>query len=436
MVTVLSSLLPVGLANAENPVQIASLEQAWQIALQSNLSLKMQELLLKEVHEEMTIQEMKYLPTISATGGYSYTSEIATLEVPIALPNLSPISIEAGTHNHYDIAASIQQPLFTGFRTYNLAKSAGNQYRAQTMQKTAAQNQILLNVGEFYYEIQLNKLQQNVLGQAIERAGHHLENMRSFFVAQQATSLDTLEVSNRKLELLIQLEQLRRVYGILASSLAHLLDLESAPELLELQVGVPDMTLDELAQYQDEAIRNRPELRQAGFLRQAQSSRLNALRSVFFPQIYAGAAYHYARPGVDFFRDEWMSYYTVELMASWELWNWTQDEREVEKAQLELKGFDLQSRQIEQDIRQQVSEAFQRLQGVRDQVGLQEQLVKQEQEHYRITLARFEQARATSLDLSNAEKTLTSAELTLRQNLVEWLECKLQLQFALGSFEK
>jgi outer membrane protein TolC len=69
---------------------------------------------------------------------------------------------------------------------------------------------------------------------------------------------------------------------------------------------------------------------------------------------------------------------------------------------------------------------------VRQQIELQRRLVSQEQERYRITRENYEQANATSLDLSIAENTLTSAELTLEQNHMEWFRRKLELQFATG----
>ena len=409
-----------------------TLEDAWRIALSNNLSLQQQEMLLRQAREELAIQKAGYLPALSTLATYGYTSEIARFEVPITFPGIPPIEIKAGTKDRYDVAAQIDQPLFTGFRTRNLIRSASEQLHAQSAQKEVTSNQILLQVGLLYYQIQLDYLQQKVLEQAVQRADHHLEKVRSFYGAEQATAFDTLEVANRKLLLQSQLEKLRDLHSILISKLVHLLNLEYTPEIPEMPVEDADLTLLDLSEYQSVATSNRPELRQIAFTQRGQSFRVKALESAYFPQLYAGASYHRAKPGVNFFKDEWMNYYTVGLSLRWSLWNWKQDQRQVEKARLDYERLDLQSRQLMLDVRQQVTETFQQLQAIRRQIELQRQLVIQERERYRITKENYEQAYATSLDLSTAENTLTSAELTLKQNHVEWLQYRLQLQFATG----
>ena len=416
--------------------QTLTLEDAWRIALSNNLSLQQQEKLLSQAREELAIQKAGYLPTLSTLATYGYTSEIAKFQVPIAFPGIPPIDIEAGTKDRYDLAAQIDQPLFTGFRTRNLVKSASEQFRAQSAQKDVTSNQILLQVGLLYYQIQLDYLQQKVLEQAIQRADRHLEKVRSFYWAEQRTAFDTLEVANRKLQLQSQLEKLRDLHPVLVSRLAHLLSLDYAPEVPELSVENADLTLGDLNEYQNVAISNRPELRQIGFAQRGQSFRVKALKSAYFPQLYASASYHHAKPGVNFFKDEWMDYYTLGLSLRWQLWNWKQDQRQVQKARLDYERLDLQSQQLLLDVRQQVTEAFQQLQTVRQQIELQRQLVTQERERYRITKENYEQAHATSLDLSMAENTLTSAELTLKQNYIEWLQNRLQLQSATGRIGK
>jgi len=413
-----------------------TLEDAWRMALTSNLTLQQQETLLRQAREELAIQRAEYLPSLSALGSYGYTSQVPIVKLPIALPGMPRIEIQAGTKSRYDLSAQIDQPLFTGFRTRNLVASASEQLRAQSAQKEATSNQILLQVGLMYYQIQLDYLQQQVLEQAIERADHHLERVRSFFRAEQATAFDTLEVADGKLQLQSQLQKLRDLHPVLVSRLVQILNLDYTPQIPEISLEGADLTLGDLDEYQSAAVSERPELRQIGFVKRGQSFRVKALKSAYIPQLYASASYHHAKPGVNFFEDVWSDYYAVGVNLRWQLWNWKQDQREVKKARLDYDRLDLQSRQLLLDVRQQVTEAFQHLQATRRQIELQRRLVTQERERYRITRDNYEEANATSLDLSTAENTLTSAELTLKQNYVEWLQYRLQLEFAAGTIGK
>ena len=160
--------------------------------------------------------------------------------------------------------------------------------------------------------------------------------------------------------------------------------------------------------------------------------RTAALATLRRPQVWASAAYHYGRPGVDFFKDQWMGYYTVGLNARWQLWDWGQVQRQVEKARLEGRRLELQDQQLRLEIRQQVAEACAQLHSAAEQIRLQRQLVAQEQERERRGSQSYAQGQATSLDLSAAENALVAAELALEQSRLQWRQSELQLRFATG----
>jgi len=413
-----------------------SLEEAWRIALEKNLTLGQQAFLLEQSREELKIQRAGYLPAFSVLGSYGYTSEVPELKLESPIPGLALPQIQAGTRDRYDAAASVDLPLFTGFRIGNQVRAAEMQFQAQTARKETLKSQILLLVGQLYFQIQENELQQKVLEQAVERAGHHLDRARSFYLAKQATAFDTLEVGNRRLQLESQLEKLVNLHEVLASKLAHAINVTFVPQVAPVAVETVNLSLGELDGYMSQALRERAELKETSSLEKGQLFRMRAVRAAQFPQLYANASYHYGRPGVNFFEDEWMEYYTVGLNLRWQVWNWLQDQRQVKKARLDHERLGLQMEQLELDVRQQVTEAYQQLKTVRQQIELQRRLVSQERERYRITRENYEQANATSLDLSMAENTLASAELTLKQNYMEWFRHKLELQFATGRIGK
>ena len=434
LMAVTHAFLPATAAAQAPPAAtgVLSLADAWRIALEKNLTLGQQELLLAQSQEELKIQRAAYLPALSLLGSYGYTSEVAELQLQLPIPGVTLPRIQAGTYDRYDAAASIDFPLFTGFRIRNQVRAAEMQVQAQAARQEAARSQILLLVGALYFQTQENELQQQVLEQAAERAGRHLDRARSFFLAKQATAFDTLEVANRKLELENQLDRLKSLHEVLTSKLAHAINVASAPRVAPVAVEAVNLSMGELDEYVAQALAERAELKETSSLEKGQLFRTRAVRAAQFPQLYANASYHYARPGVNYFEDEWMDYYTVGLNLRWQVWNWLQDQRQVKKARLDRERLGLQLEQLELDVRQQVTEAYQQLRTARRQIELQRRLVSQEQERYRITRENYEQANATSLDLSIAENTLTSAELTLKQNYMEWFRHKLELQFATG----
>jgi OMF family outer membrane factor len=407
---------------------VLSLEQAWQLALRNSLPLQQQAVLVRQAQEEVAIQQAEYRPTLATVATYGFTSETARLALGPA-----PAAIKVGTRNRYDVAAVAQQPLYTGHRTRNLVGAAQQQEQALATQQQALGNQLLLQVGQVFYQAQLNQVQQHILQQGIERAAYHLQRVRSLHQAGQATAFDTLEVANHQLQMKNQLAQLQRLHGILLSRLAYLAGMEVTPQVPDLALEQADLRSGELPAWQERAPASRPELRQFASLRQAQEHRVRALESAYAPQLALSAGYHLARPGVDQFHDRWMDYGTVGLDARWQWWDAGQDRRQAAKARLESMRLDLQEQQLRKDVRQQVDEAYQQVQTAREQFELQRHLVAQEQERYRLIRQSYGQGYATSLDLSTAAKDLTAAELVLQQNYGEWLQARLQLHFAAGA---
>ena len=409
-----------------------TLKQAWEITRQNNYTLQQQEIMISKIAEEVFIQKAGYLPTFNASASYNYISELARLDIPITIPGLNIPAIEAGVNNQYDLAFMVLQPIFLGFRTKNLVKSANQQLQAQTVQKAVVQNGLLLQVGLLYYNIQLNLMQQDVLNERIKRADTQLQRMHNLFEAAQITAFDTLEVANRKLQLNNHLFKLHNLNQILVSKLGHILNKENLPEIKRLTPGSVELTLKELTDYQRQAIQQRPELQQIFSLQQAQSFGMKALKSPYYPQIYSSFSYHYARPGVNFFEDEWMDYYTAGVKLQWNLWNWKKDQRKVRQMSYENKRLELQNQQLIQNILQQVKEAYQHLKTTFQQIQLQEQLLHQEKERYRIFEEKYQQGQLSALDVSMADHALTQTHLEQKKNYINWYQYRLQLDFATG----
>ena len=413
--------------------QELTLSESWQIALQNNLTLQQQQKVIEQAAKEWQIQKSQLLPTLTASGSYKYVSELARLQLPFPVPGVK--EIEAGVRNQYDLSLVFQQPLFTGFRTINMIKSARQQYLAQQLQETVVRNRLLFQIGQLFYSIQLNLLQQKVLMESISRTDNHLQQVRNFYLTGQAPAFDTLQVFNRKLQQENQLQQVKNTFTILTSQFRHLLNTEQPVKAAPLSIETVNPTLAPLDEYLNRAQQYRPELQQFRAVQEGQRFRKNALRSAYYPQVVAMASYHYARPGVDFFRGEWMDYYTVGVGVKWNLWNWKRDQRKVEQVQVELQRLDLQHRQILQDIRQQVIEAYQYLKNTAQQIQLQQRLVAQERERYRIVQEQYAQGQASNLDLDNAETALTEAELGLQEASIQWYRYSLQLDFATGEID-
>lgn len=418
---------------AQESANPSSLEDIWRSVLSNNLSYRETSLILRRAEKEIKIQSARLLPILSSTASYNYVSELPKLEVPFTIPGAGDIAIDAGVNSRYEVGISLNQPVFTGFRTRNLVKSAESALTASEDQRRILRNQLLLQSGLLFYNLKLSRLNESVLDESIQRARLQLDLVRNLLNAAQATEFDTLEVANTILRLQYQQENIRNGYEILLSQLRLLMNKNENPDIgASPQSGI-DISLDVIDEYQTRAIQSRPELRRLAAIRRAQQFKGDAARSSYYPQVFANVGYHYGRPGVNFFKDEWMSYYTAGVTASWQLWDWRQTRNTVQQAQIEVERTRLEEIQVAAEIRQQVEEAYLKTTLSGKQVVLQEKIVGQERQRYQITQDKFREGVATALDVSIAGSSLTEAELLLQQNIMAWDQHYLTLEFAAGT---
>jgi outer membrane protein TolC len=138
----------------------------------------------------------------------------------------------------------------------------------------------------------------------------------------------------------------------------------------------------------------------------------------------------------DLFIDEWTNFYSVMINFQWELWNWNRDSKKVQQAKLDIQNLELQELQLIQDIKHQINVAFQNLQSAQKKIKLQQKLVSQEKERYRITEERYNQGLVTFLDLDSSELAYTEAEIELHKDYITWYKNRLQLNFATGKISQ
>ncbi len=404
-----------------------TLEQAWAIALMNNYTIQQQENLIEKAREEISIQKTDYYPSLSTSG---LLARANFDKFPMKFPN------ESGKVGIDLISLSINQSIFTGLRTKNLVASAHEKLAAQEIKKSMIYNMVLIEVGNLYYDIQNNSLQQNALESSINRINNQQKRIYNLYLSELAIPFDTLEVSNKKLQIENQLAILQDAEKILWSNLRYLLNEEDLPPLATLSPELIQFTLQEQTAYIQLATQTRSELKNLSAQKKAQIIYSDVLKARYYPQFSASFGFNFLKMTGDLFIDEWTNFYSVMINFQWELWNWNRDSKKVQQARLDIQNLELQELQIIQDIKHQIKVAYQNLQSAQKNIKLQQKLVSQEKERYRITEERYNQGLATFLDLDSSELAYTEAETELHKYYITWYKNRLQLDFATGKISQ
>jgi outer membrane protein len=424
--------LTVGVSGQLKIIKQLSLEEALEINKKNNLTLLQQNVSLLQLVREYEIQKSENFPSFSLNGGFIYVSDLARLELPFSLPGLNVPTIEAGVKKQYDVNAAVRQSVFTGFRTRNLIKSAFENIQESKYQQLVLTNTLQLQIYQMYYTSCLFQLKLKVLDKSSSRIKHHLLSVKHFFDAGQVTRYDTMKVANQLLEIVTEKAKTEHVLKIALSQLALFLNVSEIENIEEIETENVVCIVPPIEDLLRKAYQNRPEFAALQHKKQSINYQKSALEGGLFPQIFAQASYHYSRPGVNFFKDEWMDYYRIDVGFQWEIWHHGQTRNKIEKVKHSLELLELSEQELTEKIRHEINQIFQTLISEKEQILLATRLVKQEQERYRIVNEKFEQNLATTIDLTDAETDLTSAELQLKQAYINWLIYKARMDHATG----
>jgi len=410
--------------------ELLKLTEAIEMAKQNNLTLKQQAERVNIVMRELNVQKAGLFPQISANGTYNYTSEIPEIQIP-----QTPITIEAGVRNLYDLNIKFQQSLFTGFRRLNLVNAANEDLNSTISRSRTFQNEILFQVYNIFYTAQLNQVQRRVLQASLNRAEKDLTTTRHFYMAGQVSAFDTLRVANQNLNIKTEINKLTHQYEVILNQLAFILNIPENRDIDQYSETTIDFQLESLETYLNIALSNRPEVNEIHHQIQSKNYQKKIVKSSFYPQVYGQAVFHYGKPGANFFENEWMDYLTVGISFQWELWNMSRRRQQLKQANYTLNILTHEQKKTIESIKKEVKEGYQNLLSDRDQIELTQQLFRQERERYRIINNQYNQGLASSLDLTEAESALTTAELRLQQNKISWYINRAYLKLVTGQID-
>ena len=407
------------------------LERAWEIGLENNPMVRQREMLGRIAETERKIRFGEFLPKVTVNGLYYYVSEqpeIGFDNLPLGL-TMDPIKV--GSKDNWDFSAKLTQPVFTGFRLMKDLERAKADHRIAGQAVHLAENALRLQIAAYYYQCEALQHQIAIIDDGIRRANLQKDRILNLLDAGQVTTLDTLEVANRVLELRTMRKSAEHQYRIAMAQLAEVMATDEPFELsFEEQASFTRMpTLEE---FKRTALENRVELRmnRENVCRQKLTTRI--AESVFYPQVYAQAEYHYGNPGVQMIDPEWDDYYRLGVQMQWQVWDWMESANRRKQSIHLTEKLELEEDVIANRIEREVTQTWEQMHSVIDQMDLQEQLTSQRELEVRHAENLMKEGNATILDVRDAEERLTESKLRLDALRAQMNIYQMQMEYYTG----
>jgi outer membrane protein TolC len=433
--------LPLAAQAQKRPL---SLEEAISFGLQTSPGLHASRMKVEASAAKTREVSAGRLPVFKLGGGYTRLSQVPPFEVTLPV-SPSPIVVSQNYFNNWSLRASVQQPVFTGFRIEAGAESARYIEKSAGLDLEKDRSDFIFAVKNAYWGLARAKEFEAVIGENISQVREHLKDVRAFFEQGLLTKNEVLRAEVQLSNTEIMSIDARNAVEVARTSLNSLiglpldeeLELTTSAESLAAKFPPEDRAGDEAAAPQSmlqTAIANRPELKSAEFRIKASEAGVRAAKAGYYPQVFLSGNYYYLRPNARLMpaQDKFYGTWDIGIGVSLDVWNWGQTKSQTEQAKAQLAQARDSRKLLEDQAVLEVTQSRLALAQAREKARVAGQAVAQADENLRMTRERFSQGVALNADVLDAEIYLLQAKLNRTQAAIDLVLAQARLQKALG----
>ena len=325
------------------------------------------------------------------------------------------------SNDDFQAYMEVTQPLFTGGKIFSEQKSARYAVDAAEQGYLAAREDVIFNVKEAYYkmlfarDIVLSK--EELLEYTRSSYDTAVDLNRRTKVPRQETLL-RLEVQVNEVEQ--ELISARESLGISRKTLLNAMGLDLKAEI-EIKDIKDEAVLDDRGTVN---LYENPEIRRISMDKKAAEEMIISARSGFFPQVnsYYRYGYEWARlPGGD---NDWAAGIAVDF----NVWDWGKTMAEVREAKAYKEELDSYEKLLEQQLDLDLEAARLKGEAARKSFEIARKSLEKARESLNIFEARYRDTLVTSLDLLDAQKAFSLAQVRYALSVLEMRLAKAEIE--------
>jgi outer membrane protein TolC len=407
------------------PVHL-SLDQAIDLAIKQNYSVHLRSLAVDHMRSKKDEARSNYMPQMKTSGSVLHITDLAGVAIPAGafgkftatgpIPSQSLV-IDQGSLTAYAGGVGLDQPLTQLFRIHQQNVAAGQDVLIARTQFDETQDDVALQVRQLYYTILVNRLRLEASQSQLEAAGIRDGEAQKDVEQGDALDLATIQSKASVLDAQQKLFTLKLQSRDLERKFANLLGLPIDTQI-DLDSNLPPKMVD--IPSRSEAVRfameKNQEIRAARQTLEKTKAGLAAAKDAYIPDITGVSRYSY-QSGVPFLVH---NFGTFGFNLSYELFDGGRREAQVRNARTAVTSAQVTVDKLESDVVVEIQAEYDRLDELREMVGVVQQAVTVRTEAARLANRQFEQNALLSgvrsqakADLSNATVLLLEANLNL-----------------------
>lgn len=373
-----------------------------------------------------------FLPTLNAQGTDTLDEKLFFLEFPSMIPGEPPQRVSIDFTKDYQMALAFSLPLFAGGRLTAGYKQANYGLQASRETVRLSEQETIFEVKRAFYGYLLAKEFSAVADESMTLAEGFRDNVKNLYEVGMASKYDLLisevQVTNLKPAAI----RARNGVEVAALGLKTLLGL-SLETPIEVRGELSSPPLDAETQgVIEEALAQRPELRQLDYQRLMAGEMLKIARGSALPTLAIGGAYNLWSDALNFRKGTWQNYYTINLSLNLPLFNGFEAQARVGQAKAAMRELEWNRKGLSEAIALEVRQSVLNREQARETLLSQEKNVEQAREAVRLAELNFSEGLATNLDVLTAQVGLRQASTNYSQALYDLVISEAQLVKAIG----
>jgi outer membrane protein len=424
---VIWSLTIVSGRAAQTPTTL-DLKEALRLAWKANPTLQVSRLQALIAGEEVVRARSGFLPTIKSE--VSQTIYDDPLKIKFGgIPGFpSGLNFPQSNRNFWGSKITVDQTIFDFWATPSRYQAAVLGKSASLLDTAQTRDNIFLNVCQGYFQTLRAQKLVTVAEQEVIDLKDHLKVARDQYEFGVVTFNDVLQAEVS----LADAEQR------LIVAKTDFIDIRSAlNKVLTLPIAAPTVLKDEklltqpweLEQATDLALKKRSDLKASQDRITQQEKVVTQTRAGHFPRIYAEGGHLFQQYDLLVHNTQWFAIFGMQ----WTLFSGLDTRAQVAQAKLKVSQFQEQHKDLNEQVRLDVQNAYLKVKETADRIKATEKAVTQGEENLRLNEERYKEQVGTATDVIDAETLLTRTRVNYYTALYDHQMAKAQLLWAVGA---
>ena len=421
--------------SAQSEKLVLSLEQALEIALSENPTIKIadQQIEIKRYAKQGTYASL--YPQFDATASYQRVIKKQTMSMDFGGQTQT---IKVGSDNSFNGGIAMGMPVVNA-QLWESLKLSALDVELAVEQARSSRIDMVEQVTKAYYGVLLAKESYALFQRVYNNAVSNNEIVKKMYDVGSVSEYDLI-TSNVSVQNAIP-NMIEGEYAVTPAlwNLKALLGVDLEKDI-DVTGTLMDYTsaLDKGYDISQLNLENNTTLKQLDMQEQMLEHALKITKLANVPSLSLNAAYLYTALGNDgkfFQKSAWNPYSYAGLQLNIPIFAGNKRRAATREARLNLNSLQLQRENVERQLRVGIVQYLNNMQSSVKKYHASAATVDQAQTGYDIAVKRYEVGRGTLVNIDNSQVALVQAELSRNQSIYNFLSAKVSLDKVLGSYE-